>query len=558
MTNPPQSQDKTSNFPRSSERRRSPESLQDNAAEHHKTPKVKKITKLYYSNPKIQQAITEFSQNRETIPRYYQGFGKRPDTLQYPSDVTGAAGKGATSFHCSEEIWHNPLEINSEMSQQEFSNIRKSWDLLIDIDSPFLDYSKIAAELIIEVLEKYGIQNYAIKFSGSKGFHIIVPGKAFPETFKSIKTSEMFPEWPRAISEFLLYEIRPKYNRIVSSLGIDFKALETRTNLKKEDITTTVCPNCQQPTQKLRQKVTFKCDRCNQIHERPNYKLTKRRLRCTDDLCSGYFQVIKKEDYFFCENCKTSSINKLHNSDKKIVYSKEAKSSLHSSKFKEEVSGEAIASLDLVLVAPRHLFRSPYSLHEKTALASIVINKEDIKNFSPSQANPLKVKEIKSFYPTSKKNEALRLLEAAIAWKSIHSAEEEQQLKKKYQNYEKIKVEGVTEDLFPKPIKKLLKGLAEGRKRGAFILITFLRSLNFSPEYINKSLRDWNEKNDPPLKEGYLRSQIDWHIKQKKQILPPNYANKNFYKDLNLLGSNSMPKYKNPISEVLSKVRQQN
>ena len=53
----------------------------------------------------------------------------------------GLVNKGATSFHASEEIWHNPLEINSDMGSKELENMRKSWDLLIDIDSPFLDYS---------------------------------------------------------------------------------------------------------------------------------------------------------------------------------------------------------------------------------------------------------------------------------------------------------------------------------------------------------------------------------------------------------------------------------
>jgi len=83
-----------------------------------------------------------------------------------------------------------------------------------------------------------------------------------------------------------------------------------------------------------------------------------------------------------------------------------------------------------------------------------------------------------------------------------------------------------------------------------------LRSLNFSPEYINKKIREWNDLNDPPLKEGYVRSQIEWHLKQKKQILPPNYKNDNFYKDLKLI--DAYPKEKNPIPEVLRKVRKNN
>jgi hypothetical protein len=519
-------------------------------------PKIKKITKLYYSNPKIQEVIFKFAKDREVVPRYYEGFGKRPDTLQYPSDVFGLVSKGATSFHASEEIWKNPLEINSEMTSEEFSELRKNWDLLIDIDSPYLDYSKIAAKLILEVLEKHGVRNYGLKFSGKKGFHIIVPAKAFPETHEGIKTSTMFPEWPRAISEYLMAEIKPKYNKTVTALEIDFKALQERTNLSKEEVTESLCPNC-----KIESKkgliINFNCDRCKTEIIRKNHKLSKRKLKCIDDSCPGYLTPTSEKEYFYCEKCNASSFNKRTLSDKKVIYSREAKfSDSFSGDFKEEVSGEKMASLDLVLVAPRHLFRMPYSLHEKTALASIVINKEDISAFTPKDATPLNLKP-KNFYPNSKAGEAKNLLTAAIAWKKIQNANEEKVTKAKYKNYEKINLKGVkiTEDMFPNPIKKLQKGLKEGRKRGLFVYITFLRSLEFSPDYINNKIRKWNKKNAPPLKEGYIRSQIDWHLRQKKQILPPNYSNNNFYKDLKLL--DTLPNTKNPIVEVIRKIRKQ-
>ena len=84
-------------------------------------------------------------------------------------------------------------------------------------------------------------------------------------------------------------------------------------------------------------------------------------------------------------------------------------------------------------------------------------------------------------------------------------------------------------------------------------MITFLKMLNFSAEYINQKIREWNNLNDPPLKEGYVKGQIEWHLKQRKQIMPPNYENNNFYKDLGLL--DEKPKAKNPIVEVLRNAR---
>jgi len=516
--------------------------------------RVLSITKIYYSNPKIQKAIFNFSKDREVVPRYANGgFGKRPDTLQYFPDLMGLVNKGATSFHASEEIWADPFRINSEMEQEEMDEIRNSWDLLIDIDSPYLDYSKIAAKLICETLENFGIKNYGLKFSGSKGFHIIVSGDSFPKNFNGKETKKMFPEWPRAISQFLMYKIRRDYNKIVSKDKINFEALKERTNLSKEEIMERVCPICGESAKKAN-KITLKCDTCNNLQIKPNYKITQRKLKCIEESCPGHYEVEKEDELFLCENCGYNSFDKTHESDKKITYTREAKQAKYSDEFKEEVSGERLADLDLVLVAPRHLFRMPYSLHEKTCLASVVLKKEQLDSFSPNDANPMKVK-VLDFYPSAVKGEATSLLESALEWKTKFEVEEETRTKKKYGKFEKITVSGVTENHFPRSIKKLLKGLKEGRKRGLFILLTFLKCLNFSPEFINTRAREWNKTNNPPLKEGYVKSQIDWILRQKKQILPPNYSNRNFYKDLKLI--DELPKVKNPIVEVLRKIRQE-
>ncbi len=517
-----------------------------------KEKRIKSITKIYYSNPKVQGAIFNFAKNREVVPRYFEGFGKRPDTIQYPADIMNLVNKGATSFHASEEIWHDVMKISSDLSQEELSEIRNGWDLLIDIDSPFLDYSKIAARVLIEELENHGVKNYGIKFSGSKGMHIIVSSKAFPENFRNQETKKMFPEFPRAICEYLMFKIRPKYNKEVTKLeSIDFKALKERTNLTKEEVTSIVCPNCGEQAKKTN-LVNFQCEICGNQYARPNYKITKKKLKCNVETCPGHYEVIGESGHFFCDKCKTkSSINLVSDSNNKIIFTRDAKKS-QAEEFKEEILGEKIASLDLVLVAPRHLFRMPYSLHEKTALSSIVITKDQIQDFNPQDANPFKISPV-DFIPLVKEGEASYLLESALNWKKGQEEKSEAEIKKKYSEFKAFDFKNVPEELFPQPIKKLLKGISEGRKRGLFILLTFLRSLNFSPEYLNIKIREWNKLNSPPLKEGYVKSQIDWHLRQKKKILPPNYSNQSFYKDLNLLDTE--PREKNPVVEVMKKLR---
>jgi len=509
-----------------------------------KEQRIRAITRLYYSNPKVIDAMAKFALDREVVPRYFEGFGKRPDKIQYPSDIMGLVNRGATSLHASEELWNEPLSLSSEISKEEMDKLRKSWDLLIDVDSPFLDCSKIATKLIIAALEYHGVENYGLKFSGSKGFHIIVSGKAFPREYDGFETRKMFPEWARAISEFLMKEIRTEYNRQASEILTDFEAIKRRTNLSKEELMEVYCKNCDKPAKKG--GITkFECNICNMGIERRDVKLTNRKLRCLDPKCTGELEVVDSSSYYYCDYCKDFE-NEMRplSSDKYPEYFES----------KETVSAGKIAALDLVLVAPRHLFRMPYSLHEKTALASVVLKKEQIDSFSPKDANPLKIK-ILDYMPQTIDGEARGLLAAALDWKKTQTGEEEK-IYRKYDNTEKIDIKGVTEEMFPLPIKKLLKGLKDGKKRGLFILLGFLRSLNFPADYINQKVREWNKLNEPPLREGYVKSQIDWHLRQKRTILPPNYDNASFYKDLGLL--DKQPDAKNPVSEVIRRIKRTN
>ena len=175
-----------------------------------KEQRIREITMIYYSQPEVKKAIYEFAEARETVPRYYEGFGKRPDSLQFQNDIIEQVKRGATSFHCSEEHWSDSLEISTEMNRKEFNELRSGWDLLLDIDSPYLEYSKLYTKLLIKALEFHNVKNIGIKFSGSKGFHVIVPWKAFPKEIYNQQTKDMFPEWPRIICEYLDSIIKPK------------------------------------------------------------------------------------------------------------------------------------------------------------------------------------------------------------------------------------------------------------------------------------------------------------------------------------------------------------
>jgi len=491
--------------------------------------RIRNITHLYYSRPDIQQAIFEFSKNREVSPRYFEGFGKRPDSLQYKGDIFNIVKKGATSFHCSEELWDDPLKIFTGMTEEQANDLRIGWDLLIDIDCKWFEYSKLAAKSIIETLNAHGIKNIGIKFSGSKGFHILIPWKAFPKEIAGIKTSDSFPDLPRKILAYLRF---CSEKILKESLPADFYEQFKNVEIKKG----------------------FKCSACNEIAEEyvltelccPFCKISELRKTKKNNLEEKYFcptckrelEIINQGDFYFCSKCGIDSNKNRNNFSQSI-----------------EIDIYELAGLDLVLVSPRHLFRMPYSLHEKTALASCVLDPKKIKDFQMKDADPLKVK-IKSFMPEAIEEEAKEFVVRALDWYSANKPNEitDSKITGKYANYKPIKLDNLSEKNFPPCVLKILEGVEDGKKRSLFILINLFRSIGMDKEELEKKIYDWNQKNKPSLKEGYIKSQLSWAYRNKP-IMPKNC--KEFYQGIGVCSPDNFCKMiKNPVNYVVRKNRQ--
>ncbi|MFA5173706.1 MAG: hypothetical protein WC438_00830 [Candidatus Pacearchaeota archaeon] len=506
-----------------------------------KEKRIREITLIYYSMPEIRKAIFEFAQNRETVPRYFEGFGKRPDSFQYDSDILEHVKRGATSFHCSEELWQDPLEISTDMSPQQLNEIKTGWDLLLDIDSPYLEYSKIYADLLIRTLNFYGIKNIGVKFSGSKGFHIIIPWKAFPKEIYGQKTKDMFPEWPRLICEYLTEILQPKLaDKIFEEESL--KDLAKKTGKKEEELLITECLSCHRPATK-KELVTWYCPYCKS--ELTKIRENKRIPKCPNDSCRKDLIEKTKQQISYCEFCNINS-----NKNPELF-----------AKTREKT--EKLIEADLILVAPRHLFRMPYSLHEKTSLSSIVLDKDKILNFQITDAKPFKVK-VKKYYPEAKENEAKELLLQALDWKEQRTQKEEQTKQtigkidlpskpNKNKDFQKIQITNPSEDIFPPCIKIILKGIPQdGRKRALFLLLNFFKSLGMSDREIETKINDWNKKNAMPLKQGYINSQLFWYQKNQAR-LPPNCDKPN-YKDLGFCKPDELCRQiKNPLNYAMKK-----
>ncbi|MDO8623668.1 MAG: LAGLIDADG family homing endonuclease [archaeon] len=848
-----------------------------------KEDRIRKITQLYYSKPEIQKIIFEFSKNRETIPRYFEGFGKRPDSFQYPSDVLELAKKGATSFHCSEELWDDPLKLSTGMTEPQLNELRTGWDLLIDIDSKYIDYSKIYADIIVKFLEFHGIKNIGIKFSVSGDTPVLMEldntyrlvsireaidifkqgkkikvlslnkekkltfsevynylehkdkiyeiyhsqsklplksteyhsvfiwdnGKILEKKVKDIKKGDFLvtfnttnnplhsnkkevenlfslnknqfsknnfnkkvnltPELMRLIGYFLA---EGHVTNIINQTGFTFNKNETEYIEDVKNILSSITkrkvsirhpnPNSTQILIHSKEWATFFDRYCGKKSEKhiPSFswelpknlflemlkgyirgdgykkgeytivvksvskqlitefiwlcrlngiscslsteqgkehilpqgskfkgsfvymiKIPKSELFCEfkrdrnkfspfprdrifpidglkevynqvkpkkfkshriehatlDKKCANLNRIGKVLNWFsnfasvqpnFNSNKIIENYKLLFHSDIGVVEIKEVLEKenelvydvsveetesffgnyypvlLHNSGSKgfhiivpwkafpkeiydtstkdrfpelpriitkyltEKTKAQLITEVtrlttdskyikdneaskqvmpDLILVSPRHLFRMPYSLHEKTAMASVVLDKSEIKNFQIIDADPLKVK-LRNFIPDSREGEAKELLTQAMDWFRENNNEEVKE--KTSIEFKPIKLDKLSDEMFPPCIKKILSGMQDGKKRSLFVLINFFRSTGMEKEEIEKRISDWNKKNENPLKEGYIKTQLIWSYRNKI-IMPPNC--KEYYQGLGVCIPDNFCRFKNPLTYTIKK-----
>ncbi|MBI2005517.1 MAG: hypothetical protein HYS80_02020, partial [Candidatus Aenigmarchaeota archaeon] len=220
-----------------------------------------------------------------------------------------------------------------------------------------------------------------------------------------------------------------------------------------------------------------------------------------------------------------------------------------------ELDSFKIVSMDIF--GSRHLFRLPYSLHESSLLVSLPIKPEKLDKFEKEDASIERVKIEEKFLIPKERNDGEGLVVEALDWASKYKIEVKEELP---QMRKFVKLKEVPEAFFPPCIKYLLNGLTDGKKRGLFILITFLRNMGWPDEKIQDRIYEWNEKNIPPLPSNYLRSQLRWHFRQDRNLLPPNCTNEVFYKQLGLYDvcckEIDHKTVKNPVNIPLRKLKE--
>ncbi|MBR9689815.1 MAG: hypothetical protein GOV01_02890 [Candidatus Altiarchaeota archaeon] len=200
--------------------------------------------------------------------------------------------------------------------------------------------------------------------------------------------------------------------------------------------------------------------------------------------------------------------------------------------------------IDSVAIASRHLMRAPYSLNEKSWLVSIPVKDPW---FNLEDAKPENI-EVKPFELGTSKGEAMSLVDLAI---DFVKRREKRPVEPRHTLNLKNKV---PEQFFAPCIKNILKGMSDGRKRGEFIIRSYLSNLGWSWDEIESFVFDWNKKNKPPLRDNYIKGQLRWNKRLKKKILPPNHNRDGFYKDMGVW-TDECANTKNPLSYTVRKYK---
>lgn len=405
-------------------------------------PKDWKI-RQYYEQEEVKNEITRISKYREVAPTYPNGYGKRPDAINFPGDYEQLVENGAISFHASVERWRNPLLIDNV---SDLDKLRVGWDLIIDIDcDENFQMSKFAAKKLIDELEHHGIENISIKFSGNRGFHIGIREEAFPSKIEGKELKEYYPKLARGIVDYLRYKLEEK---------LEDKAIE---------------------------------------------------MGFEDEIENSVFDLVDLENDW----------------------------------------------------GQRHLFRMPYSLHESSWLVSKPLDPEYIDEFEKEDAKIDNIEFNCSFLESYEDNEGTNLVVQALDFieKNKDKRKEELANKTEQKKFE-TPDEAIPEKYFPPTIKNILEGLEDGRKRGLFVLLNMYKVTGYSWNEIENRIWEWNDRNDEPLGENYIKTQLRWHKNRSEDVPPPNYDSKGYYRDMNVYeGDNLEEKVDNPVSYAFRKVK---
>ncbi|MEM5811694.1 MAG: hypothetical protein QXG91_03080 [Candidatus Aenigmatarchaeota archaeon] len=246
-----------------------------------------------------------------------------------------------------------------------------------------------------------------------------------------------------------------------------------------------------------------------------------------------------------------SILSKFDISDLCEIYNKTINELLENNEF----NPYSIVNFDVF--SHRHLYRSFYSLHEKTLLVSTPVEYKDLEKFDKTKASVEKVK-VENLYFKEEHDAEIFLIEA-LDWfeknkdkfdvlKDIKSKKSERKMRKE-----------IPQKYFPPCIKTILNGLEDGRKRGLFLLVNFLKRCGYTNEKIIEIIEKWNEKNVNPLPSRYVASQAKYYLERREEAyVLPSCNRAEYYDDTKFCKPDEIcenKKIKNPLNYPFRKMK---
>jgi hypothetical protein len=181
----------------------------------------------YYAREDVQNFLLEFGKDREVVGVFRNGsFSQRPNVILYPNDVLAMVKTGVVEFHSSLERWTQPMSLK----QDNHGQLRKGWDIIMDVDCELFEHGKIASEAFIWGLRKHDIKNVSIKFTGGTGFHIGIPWESIPKVIDYKPAATLYPELAR---KMVLYLKDYVFERLEKNLFKKFSAEEMAQQVNK-------------------------------------------------------------------------------------------------------------------------------------------------------------------------------------------------------------------------------------------------------------------------------------------------------------------------------------
>jgi DNA primase catalytic subunit len=218
------------------------------------------------------------------------------------------------------------------------------------------------------------------------------------------------------------------------------------------------------------------------------------------------------------------------------------------------LDADKFLEIDTVLISSRHLYRMPYSLHEKSGLVSLPLTVDQLKNFTKEMAKPENINPpLLPFLDRSITEEsARRLLVQAYDFK-VNLKEDKPKKKQSFEYDEFNLTSPIKEEFFPPCIQNILGGIEDGKKRSIFCLTNYLGKIGWNQEQIEEYIYKWNsEKNHNPLREVYIKGQIQ-HFRPGER-LPPNCDNEGYYKTIGVCKPDAFcRRIKNPANYTILK-----